>query len=216
MKKLIIFVSLFILISLSIFVFDNYFQKPKSKTVETQTEIQNNLKQEIQISPSNSINNPKATTSTKQESKNSDLILYEDKDRGFSIMHPFDLIPENMQSGELAFILWGPTQAEDTEFFDGINISFQSIPSDGLNLKDRVEEEREMLIDIYGQDVSNIDPIIIDNKNGYIFNDHMAQYIYLPQENDKYLYIVNMTADPSNLGYKDTVYKMIESIKVLN
>lgn len=159
------------------------------------------------------IGNEKPTPSS--ENKNATQ-LFTDKERAFSIEYPDYLKPEQMPSGELAFILWGPTQAENTEFFDGINISFQSLPIDGLTLTDRVEEEREMLISIYGNTLSKIDPITIDNAKGYIFNDHMAQYIYLPQNNQRYLYIVNMSADPNNLGYKETVYKMIESIKILN
>ena len=71
-----------------------------------------------------------------------------------------------------------------------------------------------MLIDIHGESLSKIDPIIIDGRQGYIFNDQMAQYIYVPQAGDRYLYIVNMTADPGDIGYKDTVFKMIESVKI--
>ncbi len=149
------------------------------------------------------------------EKETKSLKVYTDSERGFSVEYPDNIKPENMQSGEVTFTVWGPTQAEDTEFYDGILISFQSISFDGLDLKERVEEEREMLADLYGEPLSEIDPITIDGQEGYIYNDHIAQYIYVPQAGQRYLYIVNMTKDPGNMGYKDTVYKMIESIKIL-
>lgn len=146
----------------------------------------------------------------------SDWIIYENREYGFSLEHPQDLFPEILQDGTIAFVLWGPTQAEDTEFYDGINLNFLSFPLDGRSLMDIVEENRNNLILAYGEgEVSQIDLLMIDGQEGYIFNDYMAQYIYIPQGNDKYLEIFNATADPGELGYKETVFEMIESVKIL-
>ncbi len=143
------------------------------------------------------------------------FVFYQDLERGFSLMHPEYLKPEEMQSGEVAFILVGPTQGKETEFYDGISLSFQLLPLEGQDLENRVKEERDMFMDIYGVEPSKMDPITIDNRQGYIFNDNMAQYIYIPTSEGSYLFVVNMTFDPGNLGYKDVAYKMIESIKIL-
>lgn len=210
-SKLIIFVLAISIILILLLINNNSFSNVPQIINKEITQSENKIEQ--QTDKEIVIENEKPAPSP--ENKNT-LQLFTDKERAFSIQHPDYLRPEQMPSGELVFIFWGPTQAKDTEFFDGINISFQSLPMDGLALTDWIEEEREMLISIYGDTLSKIDPITIDNAKGYIFNNHMAQYIYLPQNNQRYLYIVNMSADPGNLGYKETVYKMIESIKILN
>lgn len=158
------------------------------------------------------INSP----SINSESETSDSILYEDKDRGFSLTHPAILAPEVLGDGAVAFTLFGPTQAQDTEFFDGINLSFMQNLTGGEDFYSLVKQSRQNLADIYGEDVvSQIDPIEIAGRSGFIFNDHMAQYIYVSQGKEKYLEILNMTADPENLGYKQTAFEMIESLKIL-
>lgn len=143
-------------------------------------------------------------------------VLYENLDKKFSVLHPDYITPEDFPDGYTAFVIEGPTQKADTEFFDGMVVSFISSPLGDRSLEEFARENRDMLIDIQGEVVSGISNININGKNGLVFSDPVAQYIYLPQNNNYYLEVVNMTADPGNLGYKEISYKIIESILILD
>ena len=207
-KNIIIAILLIILIPLSVYFF-------KTQTSNSKPDQVSNLNPPSPISQSNTDpNNYKPDLDNPNHSY--DWLTYQDLDRQFSILYPPYLSPNQLPDGTVTFELWGPTQAENTEFYDGISVNIQSLYANNYNLKLIAEAEKNMLIDIYGETVSDIQTISVDSQTSYTFNDHMAQYIFIPQSTDKYLFIVNLSADPGQLDYQQIAQDMINSIQILN
>ena len=113
--------------------------------------------------------------------------------------------------------LWGPTQQEDTEFYDGISLSF-SFPLEisGVSLEDyvdsKIEESKES-----GEILKPKEAIAINGINGYTYTSQglgTFQNIYL-QSPDKTctVEITNATVDPTNQGYQETVNQILSTFK---
>lgn len=144
------------------------------------------------------------------------LIIYRNKDLGFAIKHPANLKPEDQGDGSIGIITVGPTQKEDTEFFDGIVLGFQQASLEGKSLAEKVDEEVAMYRDVIGDgEISQVSSILIGRVLGLKFSDYRGEFIYLAQGEDKYLEVVNFTADPGNLGYKKIAQEIIDSIEIL-
>jgi hypothetical protein len=144
------------------------------------------------------------------------MLIYRNEDLGFLIRHPANLNPEDQGDGSIGIILVGPTQTDETEFFDGIVLGFQQSSLEGKSLAEKVEEDVAMYKEVIGDDeISQVSSVSIGGVLGLKFSDYRGEFLYLPQGEDKYLEVVNFTADPGNLGYKEIAKAIIESIEIL-
>ncbi|MBW6441823.1 hypothetical protein K0B04_02860 [Patescibacteria group bacterium] len=143
------------------------------------------------------------------------LSTYNDTENGFSFNYPNYLKPEAQQDGSLWLGMYGPTQATQTEFYDGISVGFQVFPLENQNLRNVVENKRLLFADLYGDEVSEISNIDLGVVSGYSFSDSVGKYMYVQLNSEKYLEIVNTTSDPGNLGYHKVASEIVESVKVL-
>ena len=116
--------------------------------------------------------------------------------------------------------LWGPTQKQDTEFYDGISLSF-SFPLEigGAALSDYVDSQIEESKQ-HGEILKSKETITINGINGYTYTSQglgTFQNIFL-QSPDKTctVEITNATADPSNQGYQKTVDKILSTFKFVD
>jgi hypothetical protein len=114
--------------------------------------------------------------------------------------------------------LWGPSQKQETEFYDGISLSFSYPLSIGeTSLKDYVDGQIEDAKQ-FGEIVKPLEPVVINGINGYSYTLQglgTFKNIYL-QSSDKTctVQITDATSDPTNQGYSGTVNKILSSFKI--
>ncbi len=134
---------------------------------------------------------------------------------GYSFRYPsyVELTEENVV--RLSF--WGPTQQANTEFYDGISLSF-SLPFtiEGLSLEDYVDQQITMSRE-NGEIETSKTPISINNNQGFSYvvsGLGSFKYIYLQSPNNEWVVeIVDSTVDPTNQGYIDTVQQILNSFQ---
>jgi hypothetical protein len=139
---------------------------------------------------------------------------YTDKNLGFTVKHPENVKPENYKDGTFVLSLWGPKQTEDTEFFDGIDISIARKPLAGKTLTAVVEENRTGSAEIAGETISPATQITLGGVNGLTYKAMNNDYYFLPLANGFYLEILNLSADPGNLGYLNTATIILKSLEI--
>lgn len=119
--------------------------------------------------------------------------------------------------------LWGPTQKKDTEFYDGLSLSF-SLPFKigNTTLKDYVDSE---IAKVKQQEdiVKILEPkkeITINGINGYTYTSQglgTFQNIFLQSPDGTCtVEITNATNDPTNQGYQKTVDKILSTFKFVD
>ncbi len=153
----------------------------------------------------------------KVEVSGSDYEIYTSENMGFSVEHPKSVPVSFYEDGSIGFLIEGPTQEADTEFYDGMVVMFQKMPLEGKTLAAIVEENRAIYIDIQGADaqVSSIKNVKVGEVTGLSFSEQNGEYIFLPISTDSYLSIANLTSDPGELGYEEIAKKIVESVKIL-
>ena len=175
--------------------------EPEADVVPTEAEVIN------QISP----------TVFEEETADSDYEIYTSENMGFSVEHPKNVPVNFYEDGSVGFLIEGPTQKADTEFYDGMVVVFQKMPLEGKTLAVIVDENRSIYIDIQGAEaqVSPVRNINVGGVAGLSFSEVNGEYLFLPVSTDSYLSIANLTSDPGNLGYEEIAKKIIDSIKIL-
>jgi len=142
-------------------------------------------------------------------------LSYSNKELGFSIKYPTTLNKKEGEGSPVAFSVWGPTQEPDTEFYDGINISFNKETYEGTTsfesfINTQLETEKEI-----AESVSQPLPVTIGGKSAFRVDIvGMGTYTnyYIPLDASYYLLISVMAPDPTGQGYEAIVNKMLESI----
>jgi len=144
-----------------------------------------------------------------------DWLSYSNKELGFSIKYPSTLNKKEGEGSPVAFTVWGPTQEPETEFYDGINISFNKEIYEGTSsfesfINSQLEIEKEI-----AESVSEIFPVAIGGKSAYrvdIVSLGTYSNYYIPLDASYYLLISASAPDPTGQGYAVIVNKMLESI----
>jgi hypothetical protein len=144
-----------------------------------------------------------------------DWLSYSNKELGFSIKYPSTLNKKEGEGSPVAFTVWGPTQQPETEFYDGINISFNKEIYEGTSsfeafINSKLEMEKEI-----AESVSEPLPVMIGGKTAYrvdIVSLGIYSNYYIPLDASYYLLISASAPDPTGQGYALTINKMLESI----
>ena len=133
----------------------------------------------------------------------------------FSFKYPQEV--EYKMQGDLAHLsILGPTQKEDTEFFDGMSLTFSSLLAIDVSLKDyvdsKVDESKQ-----FGEIIKPNAEIIVNGIKGYTYTSQglgIFESIYLQAEDKSCaVEITNSTVDPTNQGYQETVDKILSTFK---
>ncbi len=139
----------------------------------------------------------------------------------YSFKYPQEItLKERKEENIIHLSLWGKTQKEETEFYDGISLSF-SLPLaiGNTSLKDytdsKIDEAKQ-----HGEILKPREEITINNINGYTYTSQglgIFQNIFL-QSSDKIctVEITNVTIDPTNQGYQKTVDKILSTFKFID
>ncbi|OGM06088.1 hypothetical protein A2125_00560 [Candidatus Woesebacteria bacterium GWB1_43_5] len=125
----------------------------------------------------------------------------------------------NKDEGNVVTLLkLGPTQKEQTEFYDGISLNFDPREISG-NSKDyveiRLEESRRLGSDI----TKEISEIEIGEYKGFTYSARglgNSKYIFLESKSGLFLVITDSTVDPGNLGFTNVVDKIFSTFKFVD
>lgn len=153
------------------------------------------------------------------ENDDSDWEEFESEDLGIRIEHPEDVNRE-LREDRVVFIKVGPSQEMNTEFYDGISLSLRR---DQLAAQEDVEDvANNVLNDLRDMQLlekaSDVESFRLAGRNGYRFTVTTLgrhTYMYLPAENNEYLEIVNSTVDPGDLGFEETVERMLSTLEFI-
>jgi len=188
--------------------------------ISNQKNIVPELEQNLDVKPSETeVFDQVSPTIFEQEAEvsDSDYEIYTSENMGFSVEHPKNVPVNFYEDGSIGFLIKGPTQETETEFYDGMVVVFQKMPLEGKTLAVIVEENRSIYIDIQGAEanVSPIKNVNVGGVEGLNFSEQTGEYIFLPVSTDSYLSIANLTSDPGELGYEKIAKKIVESVKIL-
>jgi hypothetical protein len=143
-----------------------------------------------------------------------DWQTYVSSESGFMLKHPEQVSvtvhEEPTANPTTVFTLVGPTQKENTEFYDGISLQFTAGELGNKTLEEFVKEKAEE-VKVHAQITKEVLPVTVSGINGYGFSANgvgSITYIYLP-DGGAYLQIADATVDPTNLGYAKTVADML-------
>lgn len=142
--------------------------------------------------------------------------IYTDKQMGFIIKYPENVKPENYKDGTFVLSLWGPTQEEDVEFYDGIDISIARKPLAGRTLAAVVEENRTGSAEVAGETISPVTQVTLGGITGLTYKAMNNDYYFLPVASGYYFEILDLSADPGNLGYLTTAAKILETFQIIS
>jgi len=133
----------------------------------------------------------------------------------FSIQYPSD-VELSFQEDTIYLSKWGPTQKPETEFYDGISLSF--------TIKQLSNQTLEQYTDTQIQQEKDMGFMeIFEEKQPYQMNDYSGftytttglgthQYILLQNPNlDQFVEITNSTSDPTNQGFDSIVDQILST-----
>jgi len=119
-----------------------------------------------------------------------------------SFKYPKEVTILDYSDGAIVLRLWGPTQKEGTEFYDGLSMSFKVAKFEGKTLKETAGLKYLQL-----KEFSEVTPPVVGllaGTSGYtmhIKGIFSADYYYVPINETLYLEVINGTKDPTKAGY---------------
>jgi hypothetical protein len=155
---------------------------------------------------------------------------FESQNIGFAISHPFEMDVETVDGGPEAidgainFSVWGPTQARDTEFFDGISVTIQKESMDDLGASASArnyaglshEHDRNMPVT---DSITEPEEITINGRAGYTYtvtSIGIYTHIFLDHEEENMvLHIIYTAPDPTGQGFEEVVDNMLETLTLI-
>lgn len=142
---------------------------------------------------------------------------YVSETHNLSIKHPADVEVRQNLDGSFSLTKIGPTQAEYTEFYDGISLIFNSTSS-GSNLKDYAQRKYdEAKTAPVTEEISSLNQTQVAGFQGYEYKVRAigeSIYIYLSQSDNRVLEIVNSTVDPTDQGFNAIANKILSTLAI--
>ncbi len=146
--------------------------------------------------------------------------VYISQEAGFHMEYPEEVTIEEKASGYTSFYLSGPTQREDTEFYDGISIRIQQEElEEGITLEKQAQTLAEQDSEL-GEVTEEVQEVTLNGVQGYTYSSQtigseITSYLLEYPDSNQYLHVINGTADPENQGYEKTAQQMLETIELL-
>jgi len=146
----------------------------------------------------------------------SDWEIYEHAE--FSVKYPSDLTVQDVEDNIFNLSIWGPTQTEGTELFDGFSVTFQSLDKQDMTA---MEYAKDKISEAQVQGISEITegplPITINGYNGVTYTEEglgTFKQIILESDNVSVFILISvMVSDPGNLGFQDTVDEILSTFE---
>lgn len=139
---------------------------------------------------------------------------YNDKEGKYSFKYPPELTLKEYEDGTVSVYLWGPTQKEGTEFYDGLNLSFKKGDLGGKTLKQIVDKKVSELSGVF--EVGPVSQVTISGVSAFKF--HVKGYVegdyYYLALSQGYFEIIDSTKDPTNKGFAQTASEILSTLKI--
>lgn len=135
----------------------------------------------------------------------------------FEIQYPFDVTVKVDEDGYVWFNKWGPTQKSQTEFYDALNVKIKVQALNGQKLETITKNSETQSSLGPGEVIKALSKIELNGKQGYTYTSRglgTFEFTFLDY-GKHYLEIINFTADPTNLGFKNTVDQILSTFKFL-
>lgn len=137
----------------------------------------------------------------------------------FSIMHPSDMEinPAGTQGVNLS--MWGPTQAPNTEFFDGISMTIFPLNSGNIESLGNFVQQRMQRPHVNSLE-SHPTKTTVDGREAWTFRamgeiDLESTYVYVSGEENTVYEIVYSAPDPTGQGFRKTVETMLSTLEII-
>ena len=140
---------------------------------------------------------------------------YTSEDGCFSFKYPKEV--EFKMQGDLAHLsIWGPSQKQDTEFYDGLSLGFLPIGAINMSLSDyvdsKIEESKQT-----GEIIQDKIGVTVNGISGFTYTvAGMGTFenIYMQSEDGSCgVEITNSTIDPTNQGYEKVVDDILSTFE---
>lgn len=139
----------------------------------------------------------------------------------YRINYPEDIDASILPENTLVLTKYGPTQAENTEFYDGISLTIKPSVLTNQTIIEYVEDKVSSLLSgNEGTTISSaIEEITVAGYPGYTFTADSPLLVYTMifispnPTSSSFLEITDSSQDPGNLGFKTTVDEILETIE---
>ena len=166
------------------------------------------------------------STPTQEEQPPKELTFEQDQmldwkkyvSNSYSFMYPPDVELKEREGGTVILGKWGPTQKTDTEFFDGISISFRALYLPNTTLQDYVQSQvDEIKLTGMAEVTSGPSPTTINNYSGLTYTTvglgaHKTMVVQ-SIAGTSFVEITNSTVDPGNIGFSNTVDQILSTFE---
>lgn len=142
--------------------------------------------------------------------------IYSNTKIGFMMNYDSSLILRQNSENDVQFYMYGPTQSEGTEIYDGILVSVQKVAFTG-NFESYIEEQIKMFEDLG----SIVEPLHEADLNGVpvktFTGSALGEFtlIFMPVETNSLLMISYLVADPGNFGFQAKVDQMLSTFNLV-
>lgn len=220
MKRFLIPFFILVLIGAGAFVYqtrpdflfpDKGIEEITEEPEEQNQKDSNNQDQQVNFPNSEPSNPPEELQTFKNE--------YTNQEEGYSIEYPEDINVEEKTTDFVWFYKFGPTQQKNTEFYDGISIRIRrEVLEKDMTLEDKAQELAEQDRSL-GEVTQEVTEASLGGIEGYIYSSktvgtETTTYLLKYPNSDKYLHVINGTADPENQGFNKTARDILNTIEL--
>ncbi len=144
--------------------------------------------------------------------------VYQSSAHEFTIQHPAEMEISQTAEGAVQFMLMGPSQEQNTEFYDGISLSFLSGEYE-QSLESFVQEQRQEQLDQpIIEEVTEAASVSLAGLQGFEytvtgpFGD--TRHVFLSAGEGEYLEISEAVYDPTDQGFEEMVEMIYATLQV--
>jgi len=154
----------------------------------------------------------------KDDNANQEVTIetYSNENLGITLSHPSNLNLDEADDGRVTFSMFGPSQTEFTEVFDGTGVSFFRGEYTADNFKNFVDQS---IVDweVNGTVTDALKEVKLADKDGYTFEGTGVgkyRFYLLPVGEKQAIQIVVFVMDPTGQGFQDVVDNMLASLAI--
>lgn len=163
-----------------------------------------------------------SATSHTPEEVETEGIRFSDPHNRYTLIYPNDYIQDVQKvNGIVRFYKYGPTQQEDTELYDGVIVTIQTIDLKNENLNEYVDNQiAQTSQNGVAEITESKSKTIVNGYPGYTYSTRSigeAKNIFLQQNDSSFaVWITTIVADPGNIGFQSDVDSILNTFTFLN
>ncbi len=145
-----------------------------------------------------------------------DWKTYSNTDIGFMVKYDPRLQSSERSKEDVSLYMWGPTQAQDTEVYDGVVISFRTVKLSGT-LDEYAQQQASQFKDV-GQITKPLHDVSINGASAKQFSaSSLGEFtvIFVPVEDKRIIEIAYLTPDPGNLGFQKIIDQILSTFTLV-